>query len=187
MWTRRPSAPVMVRAALQAGVEAGVTASVRPAARARPNPAPRDSTHTDLSREHRLYADCARYKARGLRLTTSHDLHLVKGASAFVPALLTAETAAPHRAARLRHMVLEATYLCVDNSDYMRNGDFAPSRMEAQQDAVNLLAGAKTQVRAALRSAAAPLWQLPSLAEVSREPHLWVARARCKPHGRESG
>ena len=58
-------------------------------------------------------------------------------------------------------MVLEATYLCVDNSDYMRNGDFAPSRMEAQQDAVNLLAGAKTQVRAALRSAAAPLWQLP--------------------------
>ena len=85
-------------------------------------------------------------------------------------------------------MVLEATYLCVDNSDYMRNGDFAPSRMEAQQDAVNLLAGAKTQVRsAASRCAAAPLWQLPSLAEVSsREPHLWVARARCKPHGRES-
>ena len=77
-------------------------------------------------------------------------------------------------------MVLEATYLCVDNSDYMRNGDFAPSRMEAQQDAVNLLAGAKTQVRsAASRSAAAPLWQLPSLVEVAREPHLWVARARC--------
>ena len=45
-------------------------------------------------------------------------------------------------------MVLEATYLCVDNSDYMRNGDFAPSRMEAQQDAVNLLAGAKTQAHA---------------------------------------
>lgn len=64
-------------------------------------------------------------------------------------------------------MVLEATYLCVDNSDYMRNGDFAPSRMEAQQDAVNLLAGAKTQVRAALCSASAPLWQLPSLAEVA--------------------
>lgn len=42
-------------------------------------------------------------------------------------------------------MVLEATFLCVDNSDFMRNGDFAPSRMEAQQDAVNLLAGAKTQ------------------------------------------
>ena len=49
-------------------------------------------------------------------------------------------------------MVLEATYLCVDNSDYMRNGDFAPSRMEAQQDAVNLLAGAKTQAHAPPRS-----------------------------------
>jgi len=42
-------------------------------------------------------------------------------------------------------MVLEASFLCVDNSDYMRNGDFAPSRMEAQLDAVNLLSGAKTQ------------------------------------------
>lgn len=42
-------------------------------------------------------------------------------------------------------MVLEATFICTDNSNYMRNGDFAPSRSEAQQDAVNLLAGAKTQ------------------------------------------
>jgi 26S proteasome regulatory subunit N10 len=33
----------------------------------------------------------------------------------------------------------------MDNSDYMRNGDFAPSRMDAQLDAVNLLAGVKTQ------------------------------------------
>jgi len=42
-------------------------------------------------------------------------------------------------------MVLEATFICTDNSNYMRNGDFAPSRFEAQQDAVNLLAGCKTQ------------------------------------------
>jgi 26S proteasome regulatory subunit N10 len=42
-------------------------------------------------------------------------------------------------------MVLEASFLCMDNSDYMRNGDHAPSRMEAQLDAVNLLSGAKTQ------------------------------------------
>lgn len=69
-------------------------------------------------------------------------------------------------------MVLEATMIVCDNSDvrsacsplahhnfwathrrllplcmcqWMRNGDFAPSRLEAQQDAVNLLAGAKTQ------------------------------------------
>ncbi len=42
-------------------------------------------------------------------------------------------------------MVLEATFIAMDNSDWMRNGDFAPSRLESQQDAVNLLAGAKCQ------------------------------------------
>ena len=31
------------------------------------------------------------------------------------------------------------------------------------------------------RSGSCPLWQ-----KSAREPHLWVARARCKPHGRES-
>lgn len=35
--------------------------------------------------------------------------------------------------------------VCVDNSEWTRNGDFAPSRWQAQADAVNLLAGAKTQ------------------------------------------
>jgi len=42
-------------------------------------------------------------------------------------------------------MVLEATMVLVDNSDWMRNGDYTPSRLQAQADAVNLLAGAKTQ------------------------------------------
>lgn len=42
-------------------------------------------------------------------------------------------------------MPLEATMVCVDNSDWMRNGDYSPSRMQAQADAVNLLAGMKTQ------------------------------------------
>jgi len=42
-------------------------------------------------------------------------------------------------------MVLEATVVCLDNSDYMRNGDYTPTRLEAQQDAINLIAGAKTQ------------------------------------------
>ncbi len=42
-------------------------------------------------------------------------------------------------------MPLEASFICIDNSNFMRNGDFAPSRMEAQLDAVNLLSGAKTQ------------------------------------------
>jgi len=42
-------------------------------------------------------------------------------------------------------MVLEAVMVCVDNSDYSRNGDYTPTRFEAQTDAVNLVCGAKTQ------------------------------------------
>jgi len=42
-------------------------------------------------------------------------------------------------------MVLEATVIIVDNSEWMRNGDYIPSRIEAQQDAVNLICAAKTQ------------------------------------------
>ncbi|KAK7109919.1 hypothetical protein V1264_013875 [Littorina saxatilis] len=42
-------------------------------------------------------------------------------------------------------MVLESTFVCVDNSDYMRNGDFVPTRMQAQQDAVNLVCMSKTR------------------------------------------
>ena len=44
-------------------------------------------------------------------------------------------------------MVLEATMLCLDNSEHMRNGDYAPSRFEAQTQAANLLASAKSQVK----------------------------------------
>jgi hypothetical protein len=39
--------------------------------------------------------------------------------------------------------------ICIDNSEWMRNGDYAPSRFQAQADAVNLICGAKTQVRPA--------------------------------------
>jgi 26S proteasome regulatory subunit N10 len=42
-------------------------------------------------------------------------------------------------------MPLEATVICLDNSEYMRNGDYMPTRIEAQQDAVNLICAAKTQ------------------------------------------
>ncbi|KAB2036538.1 hypothetical protein ERO13_D03G008500v2 [Gossypium hirsutum] len=42
-------------------------------------------------------------------------------------------------------MVLEATMICIDNSEWMRNGDYGPSRFQAQADAVNLICGAKTQ------------------------------------------
>lgn len=37
--------------------------------------------------------------------------------------------------------------ICIDNSEWMRNGDYAPSRFQAQADAVNLICGAKTQVK----------------------------------------
>jgi len=40
-------------------------------------------------------------------------------------------------------MVLESTIICVDNSEYMRNGDFLPTRLQAQQDAVGLIAQSK--------------------------------------------
>ncbi|XP_043713380.1 26S proteasome non-ATPase regulatory subunit 4 homolog [Telopea speciosissima] len=42
-------------------------------------------------------------------------------------------------------MVLEATMICIDNSEWMRNGDYSPARFQAQADAVNLICGAKTQ------------------------------------------
>lgn len=42
-------------------------------------------------------------------------------------------------------MVLESTMVCVDSSDFMRNGDFLPSRLQAQQDAVNLICHSKTR------------------------------------------
>lgn len=42
-------------------------------------------------------------------------------------------------------MVLEATVLVLDNSEWMRNGDYTPSRIEAQNDAATLLFNAKTQ------------------------------------------
>ncbi|KAI9759173.1 MAG: hypothetical protein M4579_002546 [Chaenotheca gracillima] len=42
-------------------------------------------------------------------------------------------------------MGLEATMILVDNSESSRNGDYAPSRFEAQSDAVNMIFSAKTQ------------------------------------------
>jgi len=42
-------------------------------------------------------------------------------------------------------MVLEAVILCIDNSEWMRNSDFSPSRAETQEDACNLICGSKTR------------------------------------------
>jgi len=39
----------------------------------------------------------------------------------------------------------EATIICCDCSEYMRNGDFNPSRFASQSDAVSLISNAKTQ------------------------------------------
>lgn len=41
-------------------------------------------------------------------------------------------------------MPLEATMLVLDNSEWMRNGDYLPSRWDTQTDAVNILFDAKT-------------------------------------------
>ncbi|CAI2299758.1 unnamed protein product [Caenorhabditis sp. 36 PRJEB53466] len=40
-------------------------------------------------------------------------------------------------------MVQESTMICVDNSEWMRNGDFPPTRLQSQQEAVNLVTNAK--------------------------------------------
>mmetsp|Transcript_21665 Transcript_21665/g.45252 ORF Transcript_21665/g.45252 Transcript_21665/m.45252 type:complete len:407 (-) Transcript_21665:72-1292(-) len=42
-------------------------------------------------------------------------------------------------------MSLESSIVLLDCSEFMRNGDYVPTRLEAQQDAANLLVGAKTQ------------------------------------------
>ena len=40
---------------------------------------------------------------------------------------------------------MPSIFSSLDNSDWMRNGDFAPTRLEAQQEASQLICGAKTQ------------------------------------------
>lgn len=42
-------------------------------------------------------------------------------------------------------MVLEATTIIMDNSEWCRNGDYNPTRWESQQDAANIVCEAKTQ------------------------------------------
>lgn len=41
-------------------------------------------------------------------------------------------------------MPLEATMMIIDNSEYMRNGDYQPTRFDAQSDAVNTVFQTKT-------------------------------------------
>nr|KJB72346.1 hypothetical protein B456_011G172600 [Gossypium raimondii] len=48
-------------------------------------------------------------------------------------------------------MVLEATMICINNSEWMRNNNCSLSRFQAQADAVSLICGAKTQLTLALK------------------------------------
>ncbi|CAD7922434.1 unnamed protein product [Amoebophrya sp. A25] len=41
-------------------------------------------------------------------------------------------------------MGLEAVMICIDNSEWSRNGDYAPSRFDGQNEAANLVAGQRT-------------------------------------------
>lgn len=41
-------------------------------------------------------------------------------------------------------MPLEAVMIVIDNSEYMRNGDYPPTRYDAQADAVNIAFQTKT-------------------------------------------
>ena len=41
-------------------------------------------------------------------------------------------------------MGLEAVMICIDNSEFSRNGDYAPSRFDQQTETANLLGGTKT-------------------------------------------
>lgn len=45
-------------------------------------------------------------------------------------------------------MVLESTIVCLDNSEYSRNGDFPPTRFACQIDSVNMLCNAKLRAHA---------------------------------------
>ncbi len=42
-------------------------------------------------------------------------------------------------------MVLEATMILLDNSDWSRNGDYQPTRWEAQSDSASMIGSAKFQ------------------------------------------
>ena len=42
-------------------------------------------------------------------------------------------------------MPLEAVVICLDNSEFNRNGDFRPSRFDCQQEAANYISEAKLQ------------------------------------------
>ena len=51
----------------------------------------------------------------------------------------------PHKCLFQEGLVTKCSRPSVDNSEWMRNGDFIPTRMQAQQDAVNVVCRMKTR------------------------------------------
>merc|ERR1711892_477658 len=49
---------------------------------------------------------------------------------------------------KIQTMTLESTVICVDNSEYCRNGDYAPTQLLAQRDAINMVARSKLKQNA---------------------------------------
>lgn len=43
------------------------------------------------------------------------------------------------------HLLINLTLCSLDNSEWMRNGDYIPSRLDAQQDAAHLICNTKRQ------------------------------------------
>jgi hypothetical protein len=81
----------------------------------------------------------------GERSTSSSPFH------SFLPTTTktySEPTSSTHTSPQQRHnikMVLEAVMVVVDNSESSRNGDYTPTRFEAQSDAVSLIFSAITQ------------------------------------------
>ena len=100
-----------------------------------------------------LYTDCAhacRASATARSQRRANSAARAPAPRAFGPQRLpltkNAAAARPtSRRARTATMPLESTIICLDTSEFMRNGDFTPTRHESQQDAANLVVGAKMQ------------------------------------------
>jgi len=81
-------------------------------------------------------------------------------------------------------MVLESTIICVDNSQFMRNGDFMPTRLQAQQDAVNLITHSKTRSNPESNVALMTLADLAVLVTLTTDTGKILAKLhQVTPHG----
>lgn len=78
-----------------------------------------------------------------LRPSITSSIHLLATATSTFRKLCHLSTY--HRAGHANTMVLEAVMIVVDNSESSRNGDYTPTRYEAQADAVSMVFSAITQ------------------------------------------